>query len=95
MDSVLNLLKLDLGVSHNLRDTYFLQLLQGSVKELEKKGIRLNINAADDSMLLADYAAWIYRKRQEDVPLANNIQHRIRNRIIKERVNKQNGFPEV
>jgi hypothetical protein len=94
MDSVLNLLKLDLGVSHNLRDTYFLQLLQGSVKELEKKGIRLDLNAADDSMLLADYAAWHYRKRQEDIPLANNIQHRIRNRIIKERVNKQN-VPEV
>lgn len=95
MDNVLTLLKIDLGISHNLRDAYFIQLILGSEKEIEKKGVRLDLNAADDQMLLSDYAAWTYRKRQEDVPLANNIQQRIRNRIIKERVNKQNAFPEI
>lgn len=95
MDNVLILLKIDLGITHNLRDAYFIQLIQGSEKEIEKKGVRLDLNAADDQMLLADYAAWTYRKRQEDIPLANNIQHRIRNRIIKERVNKQNAIPEI
>lgn len=95
MDNVLILLKIDLGISHSLRDAYFIQLIQGSAKEIEKKGVKLDLNAADDQMLLADYAAWTYRKRQEDVPLANNIQHRIRNRIIKERVNKQSAFPEI
>jgi hypothetical protein len=43
-------------------------------------------------MLIVDYAAWAYRKRQEDVPLAMNIQHRIRNRIIQERVKKQDAI---
>ena len=43
-------------------------------------------------MLVVDYSAWIYRKRQEDMPLANNIQHRLRNRIIEERIAKQNGI---
>lgn len=95
MESVLNLLKIDLGISHNLRDAFFYQLLKGSLKEIEKKGITLDLNAPDDSMLLSDYAAWTYRKRQEDIPLANNIQQRIRNRIIKERVKKQSAFPEV
>lgn len=95
MESVLNLLKIDLGISHTLRDAFFYQLLKGSLLEIEKKGITLDLNAADDSMLLADYAAWTYRKRQEDIPLANNIQQRIRNRIIKERVKKQNAFTEI
>lgn len=95
MQNVLSLLKLDLGISHNMRDAFFIQLLKGSTKELEAKGINLDLAQADDQMLLSDYAAWCYRKRQEDVPLANNIQHRIRNRIIKERIAKQDAQAEI
>lgn len=78
-----------------MRDAFFIQLLKGSTKELEAKGINLDLAQADDQMLLSDYAAWCYRKRQEDVPLANNIQHRIRNRIIKERIAKQDAQAEI
>lgn len=92
MNTLLNLLKLDLGITHNLRDAFFLQLLDGTIKEIERRGITLNLNSADDQMLVVDYATWTYRKRQEDVPLASNIQHRIRNRIIQERIAKQNGI---
>lgn len=92
MDTVLNLLKIDLGITHNLRDAYFVNLLMGSKKEIERRGIILDLNATDDQMLLADYAGWIYRKRQENIPLANNIQARLRNRIIAERIAKQNDI---
>jgi hypothetical protein len=91
MEQILILLKIDLGISHNLRDAFFIQLLKSSILELEKKGVKINFNSADDQMLLSDYAAWTYRKRQEDIPLAQNIQQRIRNRIIQERINKQNA----
>jgi hypothetical protein len=95
VQSVLTLLKIDLGISHNLRDAFFIQLLKSSQQELEKKGINLNLDSADDQMLLSDYSAWAYRKRQEDVPLANNILQRIRNRIIKERIAKQDAQTEI
>jgi hypothetical protein len=95
MDTILNLLKIDLGITHNLRDAFFIQLINGSQKEIERRGIKLDLKAADDQMLLCDYAAWSYRKRQEDIPLANNLQHRIRNRIIKERIEKQNAITEA
>lgn len=95
MDTLLNLLKMDLGITHNLRDAFFIQLLQGTKKEIERRGITLDDKSADDQMLIIDYAAWTYRKRAEDIPLANNIQHRIRNRIIKERVIKQNAITEA
>jgi hypothetical protein len=91
LDTVLNLFKLDLGVTHNLRDAYFISLLQGCKKEIERRGITLDLNSADDQILLTDYSAWSYRKRQEDAPLANNLQHRLRNRIIAERIAKQNA----
>ena len=92
MDTLLNLLKLDLGITHNLRDAFFMKLLDGTMQEIKRRGITLDLNSADDQMLVVDYASWMYRKRQEDVPLASNIQHRIRNRIIKERIAKQNAI---
>ena len=95
METLLNLLKIDLGITHNLRDAFFIQLINGTIKEIERRGITLDKNSADDQMLIVDYACWTYRKRQEDIPLANNIQHRIRNRIIKERIVKQNAIPEI
>jgi hypothetical protein len=91
METLLNLLKIDLGITHNLRDAFFTKLIEGTLKEIQRRGITSDLNSADDQMLIVDYAAWAYRKRQEDVPLANNIQHRLRNRIIKERIEKQNA----
>jgi len=92
MDTIINLLKLDLGIQHNLRDAFFIQLIKGTIGEIEKRGIKLDLNSASDQMLVSDYSAWVYRKRQEDLPLANNIQTRLRNRIIEERIAKQNGI---
>lgn len=95
MNTLLNLFKIDMGITHNLRDAFFIQLLQGSIKEIERRGITLDQSKADDQMLIVDYAAWTYRKRLEDMPLASNIQHRIRNRIIKERIAKQDAINEI
>lgn len=85
MEVILNLLKQDLGITHTLRDEYFLKLIEASQTEIESKGAILNIASTEDQVLIADYAAWVYRKRQEDIPLANNIRYRIRTRVLKER----------
>ena len=85
MATAKELLKLDLGITHSLRDTLFDQLLISSKKELARKGVTIDETQVDDIMLLSDYAAWTYRKRQEDVPLPQNIQWRIRNRLVKAR----------
>jgi hypothetical protein len=79
----LELLKLDLGITHNLRDVYFNKLLTSSQNEVERTGIVLDFSEGDDQLLLVDYAAWSYRKRQENVPLSRNLQIRINNRVIK------------
>ena len=85
LETVLELFKIDLGVTHSLRDAFFNALLTTCNAELARKGIDLDLTVVDDQMLLSDYAAWQYRKRTEDVPLANNLQWRIRNRIVRGR----------
>ena len=85
METILELLKIDLGITHNERDTYFNALIYTAVKELKARGIDIDIEVIEDQILIADYSAWTYRKRQEDVPLARNLEWRIRNRIVKKR----------
>ena len=85
METALQMFKIDLGISHTLRDTYFNNFLLAQQKELESKGFTIDLALIDDIMLLSDYSAWNYRNRNEDVELAKNLQLRIRNRIIKER----------
>ena len=85
METVLQLLKIDLGISHNLRDAFFIAQIGACKAEIENKGIALDLATVEDQILLSDYATWRYRNRTEDVPLANNLQYRIRNRITKER----------
>ena len=85
IDTALNLLKLDLGITHNLRDEYYYSMLQGANKELERKGITIDLNSMDDQMLLSDYTAYNYRNRSLNVPLSANLQLRIRNRIVRQR----------
>ncbi len=85
MDEVLKLFKLDLGITHDKRDAYFCALLNAASMELGRKGIELDLEQADDQMLLSDYAAWLYRKRQEDAPMANNLNWRIMNRKVRGR----------
>lgn len=92
MDTLLTLLKIDLGITHTLRDSFFLDLLTAAMQEIERRGITLDILRTDDAVLVVDYALWTYRNRQENVELSRNIQHRLRNRIIEERIAKQNGI---
>jgi hypothetical protein len=92
METLLNLFKIDLGITHDVRDSFFLELLKSSMGEIERKGITLDLTRSDDSMLVVDHALWTYRNRQEDVGLSRNIQLRIRNRIVEERIVKQNDI---
>lgn len=85
MQTVLEMLKVDLGISHTARDVYLNNVIQGCAEELKDKGIMLDLEQTDDAMLLSDYAAWRYRKRTEDVPLAKNLDLRIKNARTKER----------
>lgn len=85
METVLQLLKYDLGISSEARDIYLKALIEANQKEIEKKGIDLTLTDVEDQMLLVDYSAWKYRKRNEDVQLANNLRQRIQDRIVKAR----------
>ena len=84
---VLELLKTDLGISITKRDDYFTSLLDAAKGELERKGIKIDYTASpvDDILLLVDYTAWTYRKRNDGLDLPMNLRMRIYNRIMRNR----------
>lgn len=84
-ETLLRLFKADLGISSEVKDEYFSRRLEAAKRELEEKGIALNEEETDDLLLISDYAAWLYRKRQENIPMARNLVRRIRNKIVKAR----------
>lgn len=85
METVLALFKLDLGITHSLRDELFTALLASAQSDLTRRGVMLDLAAVEDQMLLSDYAAWRYRSRTEDVPLTKSLAYRIRARIVEGR----------
>lgn len=80
--ALLGLLKLDLGITHTLRDAYFTSALETAAGEIARTGVTLDLTQVDDQLLLVDYAVWEYRHRTENVPLARSIQYRLHNRLI-------------
>lgn len=81
---ILKMVKFDLGISSNKRDDYLLKYIEGAAGEISRKGITLDLESSDDMILLADYTAWVYRKRTENVPLSANLRLRLTNRRVKE-----------
>ena len=85
MNTALDMFKIDLGITHNLRDTYFTNLLAAYNDELSRKGINLDLTNTEDIMLLVDFSVYNYKHRNEDVELSKNLRNRILNRQVKGR----------
>lgn len=89
METILNLVKTDLGIIHNKRDTYFYTAIRAAVAELNELNIEPAYDDQEYIMLVVDLVLWRYRHRAEDVPLAQNIRSRIRAFIMRRRVDNE------
>ena len=87
METVLELLKADLGITGSARDEYFKRLIDACKGELIRRGVTLDESSTDDAMLLSDYAAWSYRKRAESVHVSVSLEKRVLNRKTRARAN--------
>jgi hypothetical protein len=85
MEQLLELLKFDLRILHNLEDTYLNKRIEGAKADIERRGITLDISKTEDIFLIVDYAAWLYKKRDEDVGLPRHLQFRLNNKLISQK----------
>lgn len=84
--TILTILKMDLHVSVNNYD----QLLNGDIatakSQIGLEGITLDANSDADGMLVAMYAAWIHRKRKENIPMSTMLRRMLNNRLLHEKM---------
>lgn len=65
--TMLEALKVDLGISTTAYDARLRQYLTMAAAEIEKEGITLDPASASDGNLQVMYAAWLWRKRSGDI----------------------------
>lgn len=91
--TILTLLKSDLMISVTSYDDLLAQYIKLARKDLKREGITLQ-DTDEDGMLVEMYAAWIARKRKENIPMSRQLQFLIHNRLLHEKMGELEEEPE-
>lgn len=88
MINTLELLKFDLHILHNQADEYLKNRIEAAKKEIVREGIELNMQKEDHASIVVDYAAWLYRKRTQDIQFPRHLRYRMNNVLISQKAGK-------
>ena len=82
-ETMLQMLKIDLGITTNLYDERLQQYLQTARAEIEREGVSLSpSDSVPDANLIVQYAAWMWRKRDTGEGIPRMIRWQINNRLF-------------
>ena len=86
MDETIQLIltKEIIDIASDKKDYFIKMLIISAKEELKDMGIILNSDTSDQ-MLVAQYAAWMYRTRKTGEDKPRSLQYRIHNRLLKEK----------
>jgi hypothetical protein len=85
--SRLSLLKANLGaIGSTIYDDLFLSLLTSAKSMIEREGITLDLDAADDNNLIVGYATWLFQQRESpEMPMPRWLRYNLNNRVLHEK----------
>lgn len=84
--TMLEMLKIDLGISTNAYDQRLAQLLTVSKDYIEREGISLDDTKASDMNLVVMYASWLWSKRDKNESMPRMLRWNLNNRLFAEKV---------
>lgn len=80
---MLQMLKIDLGITSNAYDTRLEQYLATAQKEISREGITLpETLAVEDMQLIVTYAAWMWRRRDTGDGMPRMLRYLLNQRIF-------------
>lgn len=86
-DPLLAMLKIDLGITATVYDTRLTQILTAAKAEIVAAGAStLDESAPQDAQLIVMYAAWMWRKRDEQAGMPRMVQYALNNRVFGEKM---------
>ena len=83
--TILTILKTDLQISVDAYDDLLTNYIKLAKVAIETEGIKLT-DSVDDGMLVEVYAAWLARKRKENVPMSRMLRYMLNNRLLSEKM---------
>lgn len=85
--TMLEMLKIDLGISTTAYDTRLEQYLESAKEYIIREGINLDSEIVSDMNLVAMYAAWLWRKRDTNEGMPRMLRWNLNNRLFAKKVN--------
>ena len=82
---LLEMLKIDLGISTNAYDTRLTALLEASAEAIAIEGITLGASVSDAQLQIM-YASWLWRKRDSQEGMPRMLRWHLNNRLFSEKV---------
>lgn len=83
---MLNMLKMDLGISSTAYDTRLGQYIQSAKKNIGIEGITLDADDIHDCNLVIQYAAWLWRKRINGDGMPRMLRWELNQRLFHEKM---------
>lgn len=81
-ETMLAMLKIDLGISATAYDTRLGQYIQTAKDEIRREGAILSADSISDCNLVIQYAAWMWRKRDTGEGMPRMLRWQLNNRIF-------------
>jgi hypothetical protein len=84
-------LKIDLQISSDALDSYLLDQIRAAQDYIKTEGITLKPESTGDQMLVAMYAAYLYRKRRstgDDSKMPRMLRWALNNRLFQEKISE-------
>lgn len=83
---MLEMLKIDLGITTTAYDGRLEQYLSSAQQMIEREGVTaLNLSALEDQQLVVMYAAWLWRRRDTQEGMPRMLRWALNNRIFSEK----------
>lgn len=83
---LLALLKMNLQILSGAYDTFLTHLIGAAKTEITREGITLSLEDIGDCNIVVMYAAYLYRKREEDTSMPRMLRYALNNRLFAEKV---------
>lgn len=88
---LLQMLKVDLGITTTAYDSRLTQYIEGAANEIKREGATLSADSADDMNLQVMYAAWMWRRRDTGEGMPRMLRWQLNNRLFDMRSEANDG----
>lgn len=86
METLLSMLKIDLGIMTDAFDSRLTQYLDSALAAIQREGATIDIKDTGDAQLVVMYAAWTWRRRDTGEGMPRMLRYALNNRVLSEKM---------